>query len=557
MNRFTKISLSILLSFTSTILYPCNPCSTCDTSASCITEYGNSCCGGCSNSNHCECRVQSKSTFTMNPQWQVGSPEYLVGFRDRMDIRKNGHGGAFQAAIFGGKSTHSDRLAQYFTPYCKNKLVVSGTNGDICPQNFNVVYQGGEDAKYNGTISFCPSVSTVGLGLVYRQNINRFFDNYDPDKKHWYFEISTPLTHIETTMGLSECITTSGEALVVPGLDQTFYNSMTQAFNQPSWKYGKISNCSECSKTRLADITVMIGYETLKCSSVTLDGYVGLLIPTGNKRCNKYVFEPLVGHDRHWGIIKGMHLKGTFWENEAGDILLEAAHDINGMYLFEREQIRSFDLKGKPWSRYMEVYTSEEQAQEAAALETAGNLNAAQYLSSPGINTFTQCVDVRPGLSTAINTSLILSSKKFRGEIGYNMFWRQSECLNLCCWKECAAIKATEGGGNTMPLRTISRDNSIYKVNKGVAGQESLPDKINITTPIEQYSISIIKKCDLDLESATHPSMLINTLYLSAGGHFDEREYPLFFDLGGSYEFDFENVTLNRWTVWAKGGISF
>jgi hypothetical protein len=494
----------------------------------------------------------------MRPQFEVGSPEYLTGYRDRMDIRENGHGGTFQLTFFGGKSTRSDKLAKYFTPFCKNKLLAKEGTGDIDPRHFNVVIEPITTSTFESTISFCPHVSTMGVGLVYRQNLNRFRDEYDPEKKHWYMEISSPLTRIETTMGLSECksSTVEMEAAEITGLDQTFYSSMTQAFNQPAWCYGKINGCCECSKTRLADISFMIGYETLKCKSCILDGYVGLLIPTGNKRCGQYVFEPIVGHAGHWGLIKGIHVKGTMWENEAGSVILEAAHDINGMYLFERNEIRSFDLKNKPWSRYMEIYTSQEQAQQASDLEKAGNLDAATFLSSPGINTFTQCVSVKPGLSATTNTSFILTSKRFRGEIGYNLYFRQTECVDLCCWKEGAALKAKEGGGNTMPLRTISRDNSIAEVNQNTLIPPACT-VANITTSIDQYSTSIIKKCDLDLESATHPTYLANTLYASLGGHFDERERPLFFDIGGSYEFEHENVTLNRWTIWAKGGISF
>lgn len=495
------------------------------------------------------------STFVLRPQFEVGSPEYLTAFRDRMDARENGHGGAFQAVFFGGKSTDSEKLGKYFAPFCKNKLLVSQAEPrDIDPQHFNILLQD-PDVQFSSTISFCPSLSTMGVGLTYRQNLNRFRKNYDPEKRHWYFEISTPLTYVETSMGLSECMSFTGntQARVIPGLDQKFYSNMTQAFNQPAWKYGKINGCQECSKVRLADISVMIGWETVKCHNLILEGFAGLLVPTGNKRCGTYVFEPIVGHDTHWGIFKGIHLRGTMWENEAGDIVIETAHDVNGMFMLEKDEIRSFDMKNKPWSRYMEVYTSEAQALQASELELT-NPDAARYMSSPGINTFTQCVTVRPGLSSIINSAFLFSAKRFRGEVGYNLYWRQSECVKLCCWKEGAALKDAFGMGDTEPLRTITRENNVFTVNPP---DQTVTGTANISTAVSQYSTSIIKKCDLDMESATHPSLVANTLYLSAGARFDEKEYPCFFDLGGSYEFDSENVTLNRWTIWAKGGISF
>ncbi|MFC1842207.1 hypothetical protein ACFLYU_00945 [Candidatus Dependentiae bacterium] len=569
MRKITKLLFSILLLSAFVILHADNCCcnnSCCSTScsSSCNNSCGNNCCG-CSSKSccHCECRVQAHSTFVVRPQYQVGSPEYLTAFRDRMNARGGdcAKGGGLQLTLFGGRSTKAGKLASYFTPDCKTCLLTRGEEPrDIDEQHFNIRLAD-ENALFESKIQFCPRISTMGLGITYRQNLSKLKDDFDPDKKHWWFEISTPLTRVETTMGLSECLTYTGgrEPGTIEGLDQKFYSNMKCAFNQSAWCYGKINGCCKCTKTRLADISLMIGYETFKCDTCILDGYFGLLIPTGNERCGKYVFEPMVGHDNHWGIIKGFHLKGTLWENEENSRIIEVAHDSQGAYLFKKDEIRSFDLKCKPWSRYMEVYKNEAQAQTAADL-TETNLTAAQFLSSPGINTFTKCLCVRPGLSLASNVAMIYSGCRFRGEIGYNMYWRQSECVELCCWKEGPALKATEGGGNTNPLRTISQDKSIIEVNiplTTVCDPECYDQGVNITEPIEKYENSIIKACDIDLESATHPGFVSNTLYLSAGGHWDDRDYPLFFDVGGSYEFGCENVVLNRWTAWIKGGVSF
>ena len=40
---------------------------------------------------------------------------------------------------------------------------------------------------------------------------------------------------------------------------------------------------------------------------------------------------------------------------------------MNRRYLFEGDEIRTFDLITKPWGRYMEVYQNREAAQTAQA----------------------------------------------------------------------------------------------------------------------------------------------------------------------------------------------
>ena len=59
--------------------------------------------------------------------------------------------------------------------------------------------------------------------------------------------------------------------------------------------------------------------------------------------------------------------------------------DNDTRYLFSNHQVRSFDLIGKPWGRYMSTYKTSE---EAAFAQTTLNENS----GTSGINVFTQCV---------------------------------------------------------------------------------------------------------------------------------------------------------------------
>jgi len=494
----------------------------------------------------CDCKSVSQTFFAIRPQYQSGSPEKESLFYERMDLKEDGHYGTVQAVLFGGKSNHRDELGSYFAPFCKKCLYVSSVEEDgidINAQHFNIALAG--DAIFKSKISFCPQVTTFGIGLTYKQNLSQLWSD-DPDRNFdVWAEITSPITRVETNMCMTEKILTPEERtpLEIEGLNQQFYTSMTDAFKQRAWCYGKIDSCCcDMVKWRLADIEVKVGLQRRldACGNHFYGGYVGLLIPTGNRPCATYVFKPIVGHRKHFGLTKGGYAKFQMWENEAGDRKIYASWLSHILYLFDGEEKRSLDLKYKPWSRYMEVYNSKEQAQMAADFETEGNFEAAAHLSTPGINVFTQCLKVKPRISGTINTAFIFSGQNWEFEAGYNFFARAAECVSLeCKWPCGIALKDSVGEGRTNSVRTISQNN------------------INCAKEIDEYESNIINACDLDLESAAHPGMISNTIYGVAGYTWDGKDYPMLFALGGSYEYGDANFVLCRWTGWLKYSLSF
>jgi len=520
-------------------------------------------CGSCNN--ECECRYLSYTSFAFRPQFQAGSPEYITAFRDRMNARENGHGGALQIALFGSRSTDERALGVYFTPFCKSQLLAKTTNldggTDVLTQHFNILTDTPNPLQdFESIVSFCPKTSTFGIGISYRQRLGKFEPD-NPDKRYAWFEISAPITRMKTTMGLCEQILSpNNKALQVPNLNQRFYACMTQALNQCAWKYGKISPCPLC-KWGLADITVRFGKEFVKCDKCLFDAYLGFIFPTGNRRTACYVFEPIIGHAKHFGILFGPSIQLELWKYEEKERKFEMSFDINAQYLFSKMEMRSFDLKCRPWSRYMEVYCNKEQATEAAMMAAQGQLTQAMLLSTPGINVFTKCMKVYPKLSFSTLLSVIYSSEKFKLEVGYNFYAKQSECIDMKCkWCEGPAIKDAIGMGYTNALRMIHRNFTAGFTSPPPPAPPQFiipPDPIVATTPLDLYDLNVIKESDIDLNSCAHLGFVSHALYLSVGGKWDKRNFPPFVNFGVSYEFGKENMILDRWTLWAKTGFSF
>ncbi len=391
----------------------------------------------------CECVASSQTYFNAHPHFQYHMPEHVAGFRqDRLFARDEGRGGALDVVLFGSRSTNSDDLARYFTPFCKKTLLVSEdrfspARADIDPQHFRIISQ---SDPYEGRICFEARQSVIGLGFHYSQR----FAWDEEEGKGWYVDISTPLTRVKNRLCLREFITQESTALEITG--QTTFNNMTDAFKNPDWKYGKIcqskpcdadcnvdcnTDCDDCGvceskmkRTRLADIQAGLGRIWMMDEKCHLSSYVGVLIPTGNTPKGELVFEAVVGHGGHSGVFFGSEGGYRLWANDTGDRRLDVEWAVNSLYLGSKCQKRSFDLKCKPWSRYMEVYANKAQAEEANSLSG----NQANFLATPGINVFTQDVNVTPGWSFNISSAFVFTSASgFQGELGWNRYCRRQE----------------------------------------------------------------------------------------------------------------------------------
>ncbi|MCK5632208.1 hypothetical protein KAH94_00495 [bacterium] len=546
----------------------------------------------------CECDTIGHTYFAGRPQYQSASAEKITLFRDRMDAKKDidAKGGAFQFTVFGGKSGNESGLRSFFSPTCKTKLNVKEEgfidsnradlekelpeSTDIIGRHFRILTNNGYkrlgsepvyEPLFESEICFTPKQTTFGIGLTWRQNLTTLWADSPEDKDYnWWVEVSSPLTYIKNTMGLTEKVLEDGgevyeDIIEELGEDYEFFGNMKDAFNQKAFKYGKIidscnDKCNAMSKWRLADIELKVGAEWVKGDTCVLEGYFGILLPTGNKPTAEYMFEPIVGHAGHWGILKGSSAYFKVWEDEVEGKKLHVTTDLNGTYLFERCEKRSFDLKCRPWSRYMEVYVDADDAKKADE-EISDSVVASKLYATPGINVFTQDLKVRPRLSCSLNTAFVYTKEEsgFRGELGYNCYARQKECVKLSCpWKTGVVLKASGGDGDSAPLATIGDRKELIETEVDTY-TEVIHVQSNSFNEDFHNKVSITES-DLDLDSAAHPAVFSHTFHASMGKRWEEnedRDYPTYLGAGASYEFGSDNAAMSRWTLWAKAGVSF
>lgn len=522
-------------------------CSTgCNTSTSCSTGTNANCAGG---------HAINKSVYVtpVNP-WSSGS--YLHEYMFRNDRMEKGDdcswGSAFQVAVFGGATAHKGRtdLGRRFGLNGQNCMLVLEDNaaaalgqyptgsGDLArtiagavidPSNFNLVTVNG---NFESTICFSPKETQVGALLSWKQSLC----STDEGHVRWWFEINAPIVHVKHTMGLCETIINDGggaEVLTAPfGLDGAQpVGTMTQAFNQASWTAGKISNC-EMSHTELANLEFKVGYNFLtqgECCRV--GSYLGFAAPTTHKRTAQYVFEPVVGIE-HWAIMWGTtyDIKMCEWENSCFNAHLA----IDARWWFGRDERRTFDLIGKPWSRYQAFYANQEQA-------AIGFADASRNFGTAGVNVLTRCVEVTPGYQINCNSAFAYQGCRFSAEIGHTFYARQAEHIKPN-WVAGAAVKDALTPGDTNLARTIT-----YQFDP-------------VGTPFADYNDNIIQTCQVDWNTGGHEGTLAHSLYGAVGYSMDNWCYPTFIGFGGAYDFGTEDKgtsVMRAWNVFGKLDVTF
>ena len=421
----------------------------------------------------------------------------------------------------------------------------------IRPWNFGIGFaamiQPGGDAANN--VDYIPTFkSTIapelihthwGLGASWRQHLSE-------DATGFWVEASTALHRVKNEMQLNETDISANTADIPAAWSNSGYDdatapaNVTAAFAQTAWDYGKIDGAQ--SKTGLADIELKLGYQFVAEDNYSTGGYVGLVLPTGNKAEAVYMAEPIVGNGKHAGLMLGSSSEMQLNSDE--DMSWSCRYDTDARYLFKNTQKRSLDtISNGDWSRYMYAWSSYTDFQTNGA---PGGANMRSY--TPGVNLLTKDVYVTPRAQMRSNIALSLESGDFKADFGWNVLVRQQEKVELVDdWTTGIAFvdASTEEFSFFNNQRTIFNDayQSVPYAYPAVDGDE------------DSYNLGTIKESDLNLDSASSPIAFTNTPYLALGYAWDEGASALSF--GASYEFSQTNSYMTQWMLWGKLNFAF
>lgn len=249
----------------------------------------------------------------------------------------------FAAAAFAERSMHFDKIARYFLINQKCNLLIAG---DETPTNIRLARDIraewiGLPDNFSGRFTISPTQRQAGFFLAYHQPLCAVCDI--EFLRHSWLNFELPIAYVENNLHPKQF------DIVNPS--PTAPHDILEAFNQPSWCFGKIAG--KRHRVSPADLRVEFGKTYMAENYFEIAYYSVLLVPMSARQDPEFLFSPVVGYNGHWGLGGGAKFQIPLNWNTC-----TVAHAIfmylESIYLFHNKQKRTFDLKGKPWSRYMQ-----------------------------------------------------------------------------------------------------------------------------------------------------------------------------------------------------------
>lgn len=310
---------------------------------------------------------------------------------------------------------------------------------------------------FNSQVSVEPVISNWLIDF----NLYFGFDQCHPGL---YFRIHTPLTRTRWALNYCEDVLSNGQNNYDPGY---FNDTFVETFTTVSTVYGLyrtqlLENFTQyavdgdaitgvsgityeglrnarfasrpLTKTDLAELTAALGWNFIACEDYHFGFQIRAAAPTGNKPRGYYLFEPIVGNGHHWELGAGLTTHFSLYKSEDECQNLSMYIDWNMTHLFKSCQWRTFDLCGKPLSRYMlaMAFTTSVVNLQDTTDSVTYNTPSAQFAKSfsPVANFSTIPVEVSYPLQTDLVFKLAFTNNNFQWDIGYDFWYRSCTKFN-------------------------------------------------------------------------------------------------------------------------------
>jgi hypothetical protein len=318
-----------------------------------------------------------------------------------------------------------------------------------------------------------------------------FFLGLDDVQCGFYLRIDVPFVRTKWNLKFCETVTNAGElgydsgyfgSVAVPrsglrnnfcefatGQRDLFINDQQNSINVTVQKlqFARFSPC-DLTDTGIAEIRTTIGYNFIQDECTHFGLNLRMAAPTGRRPHGDFIFEPMVGNGKHWEFGGGMTAHYTFWENECANRSLGIWFEGYITSLFKTRQRRTFDLKGKPNSRYMLAERLGTPVAGLFANPLPGNVTGsvapvAQFKNqfTPVANLTTFDVNVSSGIQADLTLLLNYTRCDHSFDIGYNFWSRSCEKIDYYC--KCAP-RTLLSDGSTWALKG---DAAVYGFTQG------------------------------------------------------------------------------------------
>ncbi len=437
--------------------------------------------------------------------------------------------GALQIIGLYQQTIDSNKVIDYFTFDNKKNLTVRGDNF-ACDRDIRAEWIGINDPDFFGEFSLNPEQKQAGGLIDYMQDISAYCDNSFFDG--WWIGITVPIIVVKNDIGICQSqstplILSDSEGIV--SKDQECPQDIINAFDQFDWKYARLSPC-ELRDVGLGNIYLRLGTSYLSQDCNEVGYYTSFILPGDRKQNAKYIFDAFTGNNRHFGIGIGVNLSFRIFDHHEKVCLALFLNIENELY-FNNTQMRTFDLKDKPWSRYL-LFNSKD-----------GKRNI------PGVNILTREVKVKPFNVFDLSTGLRWQTGCFEGEFGYNAWGHGNERIRL---QECFPSNYGIAGQGTLTLGCPTCEVGA------TASCSTISEQGPNDTDNNGSGIFVpITKFDLDFSSVMSREVITHKVHGALGWVYHGQKSDYFFGVGALWEIPENNAAFEQYGAWAKLGGTF
>jgi len=417
-----------------------------------------------------------------------------------------------QAIPFFQRSMNRSKSSRYFLFDDKNCLLVSGDNTryrntrNIPIRDVRAEWLG-LNSDFSGIISVNPWQQQWGFIFEYSQDLKQWMNL--PFVRDMYLSCILPIASVTNNLRLTQT--------EVSNPNTTFPHNLIEAFDQPGWSWGKIASCNK-KRTEVAELKILLGtsYESRDYLQVNYNSV--LVIPISKKQDAEYLFSPVVGNNHHLGIGAALNIQALL-NSDPTTVAFCFFLDLESTILIRNHQWRTFDLRDKPWSRFLLMNT----------------LGAEPNTNVPGVNLLTRKATIKPFNVVDFAMGWRAKTKMVECEFGWGIWGHGYERVD-----HIKDIPVVFGIAGSAPGKTASRS---------TIAQQAPDDALNTFVPITLF--------DLDAQSGANAGALNFRVFLSTGiiniGHQEDT----IFGAGWSIDIPYKNAALQVWNIWLKLGATF
>lgn len=419
----------------------------------------------------------------------------------------NKHGEQLLAAqMIGVYQTSLERLdtAQYFLPVAKKHILVAGDNDtdrtarDVRAEWLRL------PSDFRGNFMITPKQKQIGVVLQISKDLDAI-SNLSFFKNYW-INITFPFVVVTNDLNFKQT-----DLLNAP-TDRP--HNLFEAFNQCDMKYARFKNHD--SKFSVPEINIKFGRAFMAQDHFQVVYYSLFRLPTDPQQSGRYLFEPVAGNNGHLGFGAGVNFQIVLNRDTTAGAL-SFFTNLESTFFIRNTEYRSFDLKGKPWSRYMLLNKKD--------TPLCSNI--------PAVNVLTRQVTVRPFNTVEFAAGWRYNTQGYEVELGYSLWGHGDEKIEFKCPLEPIWGIAGSGPGLTASGSTIS------------------------TQAADDANFVPICDSNLNLCSGAARAALVHKIFASFGAEYHGYDTESFFGIGGSYENPQKNSSLQLWNLWVKVGVSF